>query len=95
MPDGKELVLETLLNFCHFEGPSENGGYENLGVPPPLDDELQETGEDKSKVDNVPEIVLASQTGTETSTKESDIATIEVKKAKSLAYAQLKLVGKW
>ena len=38
MPDGKELVLETLLKFCHFEMPGETGVHENLGVPPPLDD---------------------------------------------------------
>lgn len=35
MPDGKELVIETLLNFCHFE--MTNCGHENLGVPPPMD----------------------------------------------------------
>jgi hypothetical protein len=35
MPDGKELVIETLLNFCHFEMRSD--GHANLGVPPPLD----------------------------------------------------------
>jgi len=34
MPDGKELVIETLLNFNHFETRSD--GHENLGVPPPL-----------------------------------------------------------
>ncbi|KAI2497897.1 Metallo-beta-lactamase superfamily [Fragilaria crotonensis] len=34
MPDGKELVLETLLNFRHFEMPGETGVHENLGVPP-------------------------------------------------------------
>jgi len=38
MPDGKELVLETLLNFRHFEGPGESGVHENLGIPPPSDD---------------------------------------------------------
>jgi hypothetical protein len=36
MPDGKELVLETLLNFRHFEMPRETGVHENLGVPPPV-----------------------------------------------------------
>ena len=35
MPDGKELVLETLLNFCHFEMPVD-AVHENIGVPPPL-----------------------------------------------------------
>jgi hypothetical protein len=36
MPDGKELVLETLLNFRHFESPGDSGIHENLGVPPPF-----------------------------------------------------------
>eukprot|EP00551_Chaetoceros_affinis_P010448 CAMPEP_0203662688 /NCGR_PEP_ID=MMETSP0090-20130426/567_1 /ASSEMBLY_ACC=CAM_ASM_001088 /TAXON_ID=426623 /ORGANISM="Chaetoceros affinis, Strain CCMP159" /LENGTH=1308 /DNA_ID=CAMNT_0050525513 /DNA_START=591 /DNA_END=4517 /DNA_ORIENTATION=+ len=35
MPDGQELVLEKLLNFCHFEHPFETRTHENLGVPPP------------------------------------------------------------
>lgn len=39
MPDGKELVLETLLNFRHFEMPGEAGVHENLGIPPPLADQ--------------------------------------------------------
>jgi hypothetical protein len=34
-PTGDELVLETLLNFCHFEQPFETRTHENLGVPPP------------------------------------------------------------
>ena len=34
MPNGEELIIETLLNFCHFEQPSESRTHENLGVPP-------------------------------------------------------------
>lgn len=36
MPDGKELVLETLLDFRHFAMRSD--GHEGLGVPPSIDD---------------------------------------------------------
>lgn len=44
MPDGKELVLETLLDFCHFETPGENGVHDNLGVPRSLrESELEDT----------------------------------------------------
>eukprot|EP00978_Attheya_sp_CCMP212_P003499 scaffold7218_cov52-Attheya_sp.AAC.5 len=39
MPDGKELVLETLLSFCHFETPGESGINTNLGVPPVVEEE--------------------------------------------------------
>ena len=34
MPDGKELVLETLLSFCHFESAPAGSFRDNLGVPP-------------------------------------------------------------
>lgn len=49
MPDGKELVLETLLDFCHFNSPGESGAHEGLGIPPPIAEEkngenLQATG---------------------------------------------------
>ena len=37
MPDGKELVLETLLDFRHFESAPDSAYRDNLGVPPPLD----------------------------------------------------------
>jgi hypothetical protein len=40
MPDGKELVIETLLEFRHFVMRSD--GHENLGVPPPLDGATEE-----------------------------------------------------
>jgi hypothetical protein len=34
MPDGKELVLETLLVFTQFQLPEEGGSHDHLGVPP-------------------------------------------------------------
>lgn len=34
MPDGKELELETVLNFRHFDMPADVE-HENIGVPPP------------------------------------------------------------
>lgn len=45
MPDGKELVIETLLDFRHFEMRSD--GHDNLGVPPPVDgkEQLGDTSE--------------------------------------------------
>jgi hypothetical protein len=48
MPDGKELVLETLLNFRHFESPGDSGIHENLGVPPPFhpSQDTKRAGED-------------------------------------------------
>jgi glyoxylase-like metal-dependent hydrolase (beta-lactamase superfamily II) len=37
MPDGKELVIETLLDFRHFE--MRTDGHDHLGVPPPIEGE--------------------------------------------------------
>jgi hypothetical protein len=33
-PDGNELVIETLLNFTHFERPSDVAGHDHIGMPP-------------------------------------------------------------
>lgn len=45
MPDGKELVLETLIKFCHFASPGASGVHEGLGVPPPLaSDDCEDIG---------------------------------------------------
>jgi hypothetical protein len=33
MPDGKELEIETLLSFYHFQS-NENGSKQDIGVPP-------------------------------------------------------------
>lgn len=34
MPNGKELVLETLLKICHFETAPDSSFRDNLGAPP-------------------------------------------------------------
>jgi len=34
MPNGQELVLETLLKFCHFEQAPDSNFRDNLGAPP-------------------------------------------------------------
>jgi hypothetical protein len=56
MPDGKELVLETLLKFCHFKI-AEKGAHEGLGVPPLLveDPGLEERIRSSVRVDSIPE----------------------------------------
>lgn len=35
MPNGQELVLETLLKFCHFESAPDSKFRDTLGSPPP------------------------------------------------------------
>ena len=43
MPDGKELVIETLLNFAYFKGPVDSTGHPYLGVPP-TESEVKDEG---------------------------------------------------
>ena len=50
MPDGKELVLETLLDFCLFKHPADGYSHNNLGVPPEIeDDEEKADSEDATE----------------------------------------------
>lgn len=51
MPDGNELVLETLLNFRHFTTPVENVGHENLGVIRPSDNDEEDEDDDSDSDD--------------------------------------------
>ena len=52
MPNGKELVLETLLKFCHFESAPDSSFRDNLGAPPPLPTAEEEEEEQKKKKKN-------------------------------------------
>ena len=45
MPNGKELVLETLLKFCHFESAPDSNFRDNLGAPPTMGGEGQDDGD--------------------------------------------------
>ena len=37
MPDGKELTVESLLDFCHFKMPQDGHNHVDLAVPPQAD----------------------------------------------------------
>uniref|UniRef100_A0A7S4JWM8 Metallo-beta-lactamase domain-containing protein n=1 Tax=Odontella aurita TaxID=265563 RepID=A0A7S4JWM8_9STRA len=54
MPNGKELVLETLLKFRHFQSSKEGQPNENIGIPP----EIEEEEEDTKEEDGVKEITM-------------------------------------
>ena len=56
MPDGKELVLETLLNFRHFNTPVENIGHENLGIIRPSASHDGEDGDSDSEGEATEEV---------------------------------------
>jgi len=49
MPNGKELVLETLLKFCHFESAPDSSFRDNLGAPP-LEDKIDNDGENGGSI---------------------------------------------
>jgi hypothetical protein len=50
MPDGKELVISTLLDFCRFETRSD--GHDNLAVPPQVPDEDTTTNATDAEADD-------------------------------------------
>lgn len=100
-PDGKELVLETLLNFRHFEMPGESGVHENLGIPRPLDDAppesespndhpttIEEDVREDEDIEGVDEIEkeLAAQTLTTT--------TNRIQQKTPWTYSQARWIGK-
>jgi hypothetical protein len=61
MPNGEELVLETLLKFCHFETAPDMNFRDNLGAPPKKkgggegEDENGEEGQKQQQNENNPE----------------------------------------
>lgn len=63
MPDGKELALETLLNFRHFHTPVENVGHENLGVMKPSDENIVEEDNGSESEDEAAEAVPKDENG--------------------------------
>lgn len=54
----KELVLETLLNFRHFDVPGDSGVHENLGIPPPIKEDDGED-DDAEKDENTAECLVS------------------------------------
>jgi len=82
MPDGKELVIETLLEFCHFE--TRTDGHEGLGVPPPLqlENEPNEEG-DKEGYDQGVEVVNGDKADDVVAQEETNADQLDVPKDES------------
>lgn len=92
MPDGKELVIETLLDFCHFENRPD--GHSNLGVPPSAIGADDESDSDASAE------VEALQLDVEASEKEECVPTDakdleNSEKKKTWTYSQTRFMGKF
>jgi len=91
MPDGKELVIETLLNFNHFETRSD--GHENLGVPPPVEG-IELKSEDLASspmVESEDEEMPAEDDPRDLS---EQIEAREQKKGRRWTYSQARFMGK-
>lgn len=90
MPDGKELVLETLLDFKHFHMPAENAGHDNLGVIKPTqndnsnDLESEDDGADSSDSED--------EEASEAVPK--DLDGVEKREEKSWTYSHARWMGK-
>lgn len=84
MPDGTELVIETLLQFHHFEMRSD--GHEGLGVPPPLPD-----GEAPDAV--VDEVASSSGDEVEEQAMAADMKGVDNLQQTPWSYSQARFIG--
>lgn len=88
MPDGKELVIETLLNFNHFEMKSD--GHENLGVPPPLEGVELESADLAAP----PPMVESEDEGVPVPKDLLGVEAREAKRSRRWTYSQARFMGK-
>jgi hypothetical protein len=107
MPNGKELVLETLLKFCHFETAPDMNFRDNLGAPPKRrrygdGQEEKEMGEQQNENDGGKEERGDDKDdgGNEEGDDEDDNngeeggAAVAKTTQKSLTYSQIRWIGK-
>lgn len=81
--NGNELVLETLLNFCHFDMPGDAGVHENLGIPPPLEADVKE---------NVS--AAGGEAAAEDKVVNNDPKVIDMSRKAAWTYSQARWIGK-
>mmetsp|Transcript_7652 Transcript_7652/g.14591 ORF Transcript_7652/g.14591 Transcript_7652/m.14591 type:complete len:1365 (+) Transcript_7652:217-4311(+) len=79
MPNGSELVLETLLKFCHFESAPDSNFRDNLGAPPVLEEEGVEVR--VNGAEDLPGEEVTNENGTKKG------------KSKTLSYSQIRWIG--
>jgi glyoxylase-like metal-dependent hydrolase (beta-lactamase superfamily II) len=100
MPNGQELVLETLLKFCHFESAPDSDFRDNLGSPPQLLPKVSSSNsagamENGSVVtnntDGPDDAVNADSNDTSTTATSKNKGKKEA--SKSLTYNQIRWIG--
>jgi hypothetical protein len=90
MPDGNELVIETLLNFRHFEMRSD--GDNRLGIPPPLDKQAAAEVEAETQLP-VYTSVEAEGIGIECEELPTDFKGVENREMTPWTYSQARFMG--
>ena len=95
MPNGEELVLETLLKFCHFETAPDMNFRDNLGAPPKKEKKGDE-GEEEDKEWLVGAEVKEGEGGQDgggggTTSSVNGNGTKKIQK--SLTYSQIRWIG--
>lgn len=92
MPDGSELALETLLEFCHFDLPPDE--HNNLGVPPPSKDEQGQAVDHQSFVSEEEILDGASDDEEEMSVVQMTAEGVEKRREeKSWSYSRARFTG--
>lgn len=96
MPDGKELVLETLLNFCHFESPADTE-HEDIGVPPPFS---PQTSDDEEVMNEIVDSIFEMEEDILEEEKElvavpKDLRGVESQQEKKWTYFQTRWIRKY
>jgi hypothetical protein len=100
MPDGNELVLETLLNFTQFHLPGEGGCHDHLGVPPHIfeADDLGDDPDDDFDDEDLEEALDTMIGGEECGEEEElpkDAQGVENREHAKWAYKSARWVGKY
>lgn len=105
MPNGEELVLETLLKFCHFETAPDMNFRDNLGAPPKSNMEGNNSDKvEEDRVDGTSGELTNNENG---GSNESDMTdeddennkenktsrTVKEKNQKLLPYSQIRWIG--
>ncbi len=104
---GKELTVDLILNFCHFEKPADGCCHDNLGVPPNLDaindDEVNELVQQDydDAVDEFDDAEKEEEDGTgspvegkEVPKTAEEVKAIEKSKSSKWSYGRARWVGK-
>jgi len=100
MPNGQELVLETLLKFCHFESAPDSDFRDTLGSPPQLLPKVSfshssgamENGSVASNNDDGPDDT-GNADSTDTNATASSKDKVKKISSKSLTYNQIRWIG--